>query len=171
MSHYDGTVPPDNPFVKRAGSKPEIFSYGHRNMLGLTVHPTTGDIWETENGPLAGDEVNILKVGANYGWPLVSYGRQYSGVRVSNQFSQQGFEDPVLVWTPSIAPALPSIQERAFQRGETTSSSAACDSAASLVQVSCTVSSSMRTGKRSGAKRSLPTGASVSGTVGKARTV
>ena len=99
----DGTVPPSNPFVKRAGSKPEIFSYGHRNMLGMTVHPVTGEIWETENGPLGGDEVNILKIGANYGWPLVSYGRQYSGARVSNQTSQQGFEDPVLVWTPSIA--------------------------------------------------------------------
>jgi glucose/arabinose dehydrogenase len=99
----DGSVPPSNPFVKRAGSKPEIFSYGHRNMLGMTVHPTTGEIWETENGPLGGDEVNILKIGGNYGWPVVSYGRQYSGARVSSQTSQQGFEDPVLVWTPSIA--------------------------------------------------------------------
>ncbi|HEX5000495.1 MAG TPA: PQQ-dependent sugar dehydrogenase [Terriglobia bacterium] len=99
----DGGIPTSNPFTARPGSAPEIFSYGHRNMLGLTVHPVTGEIWETENGPQGGDEVNILKAGANYGWPLVSYGRQYSGARVSNQTSQAGLEDPVLVWTPSIA--------------------------------------------------------------------
>jgi glucose/arabinose dehydrogenase len=99
----DGSVPADNPFVGRAGFKPEIFSVGHRNMLGLTVHPATGEIWQNENGPLGGDEVNILKRGANYGWPMVSYGRQYSGARVSTQTGGQGLEDPVLVWTPSIA--------------------------------------------------------------------
>lgn len=99
----DGTVPADNPFVGREGYKPEIYSLGHRNMLGLTVHPTTGEVWQNENGPLGGDEVNILKPGANYGWPIVSYGRQYSGARVSARTSQEGFEDPVLVWTPSIA--------------------------------------------------------------------
>ena len=99
----DGGVPPDNPFVGRQGHKPEIYSLGHRNMLGLTLHPTTGAMWQNENGPLGGDEVNILKPGANYGWPIVSYGRQYSGARVSSRTSQEGFEDPVLVWTPSIA--------------------------------------------------------------------
>jgi glucose/arabinose dehydrogenase len=99
----DGTVPASNPFVKRAGAKPEIFSYGHRNMLGMAIHPTTGAIWETENGPQGGDEVNILKMGANYGWPIVSYGRQYTGPKVSNLTQQQGLEDPYLVWIPSIA--------------------------------------------------------------------
>jgi aldose sugar dehydrogenase len=99
----DGTVPPDNPFVGKPNHKPEIFSYGHRNMLGLTVHPVTRAIWQNENGPLGGDEVNILKKGGNYGWPLVSYGRQYSGARVSTEVTRAGLEDPVLIWNPSIA--------------------------------------------------------------------
>ncbi len=99
----DGSVPPDNPFVGKPNHKPEIFSYGHRNMLGLTVHPETKEVWENENGPLGGDEVNILKKGANYGWPLVSYGRQYSGARVSGEVTRAGLEDPVLIWNPSIA--------------------------------------------------------------------
>lgn len=99
----DGTAAPGNPFAGRAGFKPEIYSIGHRNMVGLTIHPTTGQIWQNENGPLGGDEVNILKPGANYGWPIVSLGRQYSGARVSEKFQQAGMEDPVLHWTPSIA--------------------------------------------------------------------
>jgi glucose/arabinose dehydrogenase len=99
----DGSVPAVNPFVGVPGHKPEIYSYGHRNMLGLTVHPVTREIWQNENGPLGGDEVNILKKGANYGWPLVSYGRQYSGTKVSNEATRAGLEDPVLVWNPSIA--------------------------------------------------------------------
>ena len=99
----DGSVPPDNPFIGRPGYKPEIFSLGHRNMLGLTVHPVTGAIWENENGPLGGDEVNILEPGANYGWPLVTFGRQYSGAKVSEQTSRKGFVDPELIWVPSIA--------------------------------------------------------------------
>jgi glucose/arabinose dehydrogenase len=99
----DGTAAPDNPFAGKPGFKPEIYSIGHRNMIGLTIHPTTGQVWENENGPLGGDEVNILKPGANYGWPLVSLGRQYSGAKVSERFQQEGLEDPVLHWTPSIA--------------------------------------------------------------------
>ncbi len=99
----DGSVPPDNPFVGKPNHKPEIYSYGHRNMLGLTVHPVTKEVWENENGPLGGDEVNILKKGANYGWPLVSYGRQYSGARVSGEVTRSGLEDPILIWNPSIA--------------------------------------------------------------------
>ena len=99
----DGSVPPDNPFVGRPEYKPEIYSLGHRNMLGLAVHPVTGAIWENENGPLGGDEVNILKPGANYGWPLVTFGRQYNGAKVSNQTSREGFVDPELIWVPSIA--------------------------------------------------------------------
>lgn len=98
----DGSVP-ENPFAGRAGFKPEIYTIGHRNMIGMTIHPTTGAIWQNENGPLGGDEVNILKPGANYGWPLVSYGRQYSGGKVSNLRTMDGVEDPELFWNPSIA--------------------------------------------------------------------
>ena len=99
----DGSVPPDNPFVGRAGYKPEIWSLGHRNMIGLTVHPETGEIWESENGPQGGDEVNIIKKGANYGWPIVSYGRTYEGPRVSVSPFKEGMEPPFIVWIPSIA--------------------------------------------------------------------
>jgi aldose sugar dehydrogenase len=101
----DGSVPPDNPFVGKAGYKPEIFSLGHRNQLGLAVHPQTGAIWEHENGPNGGDEINVLLPGRNYGWPLVSWGRTYEGPRVSQRPTQEGMEDPLLVWIPSIAPS------------------------------------------------------------------
>ena len=87
----------------RPTSKPEIWSFGHRNMVGLTVHPDTGAIWESENGPQGGDEINIIKKGANYGWPLVSYGRDYAGPRVSEGTSREGMESPWIVWIPSIA--------------------------------------------------------------------
>ena len=93
----DGTVPGDNPFVGREGYKPEIYT------LGLIVHPVTGELWESENGPNGGDEVNILKAGANYGWPLVSTGRSYPGPWQSKGFSREGFEDPHVYWVPSIA--------------------------------------------------------------------
>ena len=74
----DGTVPPDNPFVGQRGYKPEIFAMGIRNAIGLTVHPDTGEIWETENGPQGGDEINIIRRGLNYGWPIITYGRAYT---------------------------------------------------------------------------------------------
>jgi glucose/arabinose dehydrogenase len=99
----DGSQAPGNPFTGSTGFKPEIYSIGHRNMIGLTIHPVTGAVWENENGPLGGDEVNILKPGANYGWPIVSLGRQYNGARVSERYQQAGLEDPILHWTPSIA--------------------------------------------------------------------
>jgi glucose/arabinose dehydrogenase len=98
----DGTAPPDNPFVGRAGYKPEIFSMGHRNALGLTIHPDTGAVWENENGPNGGDEVNLILPGRNYGWPVVSYGRQYPGPRVSENAWKEGMEEPLVVWLPSI---------------------------------------------------------------------
>jgi aldose sugar dehydrogenase len=101
----DGSVPPDNPFVGKAGYKPEIWSLGHRNMVGLTIHPETGEIWESENGPQGGDEINIIKKGANYGWPLVSYGRDYAGPRISVDPFKEGMESPWVVWIPSIAAA------------------------------------------------------------------
>jgi len=99
----DGSVPSDNPFVGKAGYKPEIYTLGHRSTLGLAVHPGTGAVWENENGPNGGDEINVLKPGANYGWPLVSLGRTYPGPWQSKGFSREGFEDPVVYWTPAIA--------------------------------------------------------------------
>ena len=99
----DGTVPPDNPFVGRAGYRPEIYTMGHRNMLGLTVHPDTGAIWESENGPNGGDEINVLQPGKNYGWPIVSAGRFYLGPRVNERMWQEGMEQPLVFWVPAIA--------------------------------------------------------------------
>ena len=102
----DGSVPKDNPFVGRAGAKPEIFTYGHRNGYGLAIHPQTGELWQAEIGPLGGDEVNILKPGANYGWPIVSMGRNYTGTLVSDSpYSQPGKENPRMFWVPSISPS------------------------------------------------------------------
>jgi glucose/arabinose dehydrogenase len=99
----DGTVPPDNPFVNRPGARPEVYTIGHRNPLGLAVNPVTGDIWECEDGPNGGDEVNILAAGKNYGWPIVSNGRIYSGPRVSVNPYKEGMEPPVIYWVPAIA--------------------------------------------------------------------
>ena len=101
----DGTVPMDNPFVGKPGHRPEIFTMGHRSSLGLAVHPGTGEVWQNENGPNGGDEINILKPGANYGWPIVSLGRVYSGPwqSASAMFYREGFEQPIVYWTPAIA--------------------------------------------------------------------
>jgi len=99
----DGTIPPDNPFVGKAGYRPEIFTMGHRNPLGLMLHPVTGEIWEDEDGPNGGDEVNILRAGKNYGWPIVSDGRFYAGPRVTEKPWQEGIELPTVFWVPAIA--------------------------------------------------------------------
>ena len=102
----DGSVPPDNPFVGRAGAKPEIFTYGHRNGYGLAFHPETGELWQAEIGPLGGDEVNILLPGHNYGWPLVSMGRNYTGTLVSDEpWFRAGMDNPRMFWVPSISPS------------------------------------------------------------------
>jgi len=101
----DGTVPPDNPFVGKAGYRPEIYTLGHRNILGLTVHPTTGAIWSVENGPNGGDEVNELKAGKNYGWPVIGNGRFYLGPRVSVDPYREDMEPPMVYWVPAIAPS------------------------------------------------------------------
>ena len=98
----DGSVPPDNPFVGRTGYKPGIYTLGHRNGHGLAVNPETGELWESEQGPSGGDELNVLRRGRNYGWPLVSFGRDYWGTQISQRPSRQGFEDPAVVWLPSI---------------------------------------------------------------------
>ena len=101
----DGSVPADNPFVDEPGHRPEIYTIGHRNSLGLMLHPETGDIWQHENGPNGGDELNVLLPGRNYGWPLMSFGRLYPGARVSPHPTRDGYESPVVVWLPAIAAA------------------------------------------------------------------
>jgi|RhiMethySRZTD1v2_1073278.scaffolds.fasta_scaffold00733_13 aldose sugar dehydrogenase len=97
----DGSVPPDNPFVGRAGYKPEIFSLGHRTQLGMALNPETGELWASEQGPNGGDEINIIRAGKNYGWPVVSYGRSYPGPRLG--LSRPDMEEPIVIWIPSIA--------------------------------------------------------------------
>lgn len=101
--HPDGSIPEDNPFAGRKGALGAIFTIGNRNVQGMAVDPSTGRIWAAEHGPMGGDELNILKKGANYGWPLVTYGVDYSGDTVSDQTTMEGTEPPVLQWTPSIA--------------------------------------------------------------------
>jgi glucose/arabinose dehydrogenase len=101
--HADGTVPRDNPFVDRPGYLPEIYSYGHRVIEGLAFHPETRDLWATEHGPQGGDELNRIVPGGNYGWPLVTYGRDYDGTRVSDRPWREGLIAPELFWVPSIA--------------------------------------------------------------------
>jgi len=101
----DGSVPGDNPFVGVAGHRPEIYTFGHRNSLGLILHPQTGEIWNHENGPNGGDEINIIVRGGNYGWPLVSYGREYTGARISEEPMREGMEPPLVAWLPAIAVA------------------------------------------------------------------
>jgi glucose/arabinose dehydrogenase len=102
----DGTIPPDNPFVGRAGARPEIYTYGHRNGYGLGFNQETNSVWQAEIGPLGGDEVNILQPGHNYGWPLVSAGRNYTGSEVSDQpWSRPGMDNPRMFWVPSISPS------------------------------------------------------------------
>lgn len=102
----DGGIPPDNPFVGRAGAKPEIFTYGHRNVTGMAWHPETGQLWATEIGPMGGDELNILLPGQNYGWPHVSLGRLYSDASVSEQsWFRPGMEMPLMYWMPAISPS------------------------------------------------------------------
>jgi glucose/arabinose dehydrogenase len=102
----DGSAPDDNPFVGRAGAKPEIYSYGHRNAQGLAWHPETGELWATEIGPMGGDELNRIRPGANYGWPLVSLGKIYTGHLASEQsWWRAGMEMPVMYWSPAISPS------------------------------------------------------------------
>lgn len=101
----DGSIPKDNPFTGDKQSRPEIYSYGHRNVQGIALQPGTNKIWAHEHGPKGGDEVNIVKAGANYGWPVVTFGREYSGLDITDQTSAPGMEDSVIHWVPSIAPS------------------------------------------------------------------
>ena len=97
----DGSVPTDNPFVGKPGYKPEIYTYGHRNLQGLAVHPDTGALWETEHGPQGGDELNLIQAGKNYGWPVVTLGRESSGEVISPQPAREDIEQPFIFWAPS----------------------------------------------------------------------
>ena len=99
------TIPRDNPFVGREGYRPEIYSLGHRNVLGLFVHPETGELWQNENGPLGGDEINIPQAGKNYGWPVIGYGIDYDGTKIHESTQKAGMEQPIKYWVPSIAPS------------------------------------------------------------------
>lgn len=102
--HDDGRVPKDNPFVNKPGAKPEIWSYGHRNIQGLVYDAAKNILWAHEHGPKGGDELNILQKGKNYGWPLVTYGIDYDGSVISDKRTMAGIEPPIHQWTPSIAP-------------------------------------------------------------------
>jgi aldose sugar dehydrogenase len=101
----DGSVPPDNPFVNRQGAKPEIWSYGHRNMQGAALQPGSNRYWSHEHGARGGDEVNIPQAGKNYGWPVITHGVDYSGAKIGIGTRKDGMEQPVWQWTPSIAPS------------------------------------------------------------------
>jgi glucose/arabinose dehydrogenase len=101
----DGSVPQDNPFVGQKGAKPEIWSYGHRNPQGAAIHPETGKLWENEFGPLGGDELNIPAAGANYGWPVVSWGKHYDGTDIPDPPTHPEFADAVYHWNPVISPS------------------------------------------------------------------
>ena len=101
--HDDGKVPADNPFVNQAGAKPEIWSYGHRNVQGIAIHPETGDVWANEHGPQGGDEVNRVQRGMNYGWPVIGFGVNYqTGLAIHSGTHRKGMEQPVHIWVPSI---------------------------------------------------------------------
>ena len=99
----DGSIPNDNPFARTSNALPAIYSIGNRNVQGFAQHPSTGEIWMTEHGPMGGDELNILKKGTNYGWPIITYGIDYSGEIVSKDTIKSGMAQPVTYWTPSIA--------------------------------------------------------------------
>jgi glucose/arabinose dehydrogenase len=101
----DGSPPPDNPFVGKAGVQPEIWSWGHRNPQSAAIHPATGKLWTVEHAARGGDEVNIPLAGRNYGWPVITYGRDYSGLKIGEGTTKAGMEQPVYYWDPSIAPS------------------------------------------------------------------
>jgi glucose/arabinose dehydrogenase len=104
--HDDGRVPDDNPFRDRPGARPEIFSFGNRNVQGAALHPVTGALWAHEHGPQGGDEVNVIRAGQNYGWPVITFGREYgSGLRIGEGTSRPDVAAPLFVWVPSIAPS------------------------------------------------------------------
>ena len=109
----DGSIPSDNPFVGRDGVPGAIWSYGHRNIQGADLNPATGELWEVEHGPRGGDELNVVRAGRNYGWPVITYGEAYSGEAITDNPVQEGMEQPLYYWDPVIAPG-----DMDFYRGE-----------------------------------------------------
>ena len=103
--HDDGRIPADNPFVGQANAKEAIFTYGNRNPQGMAMHPGTGKIWIHEHGPRGGDEINVVAKGVNYGWPVITYGINYSGTPITDQTQMEGMAQPIHYWDPSIAPS------------------------------------------------------------------
>jgi glucose/arabinose dehydrogenase len=104
--HDDGRVPADNPFVGKPGTKPEKFTLGNRNMQGAALNPRSGELWTNEHGPQGGDEINVIRAGVNYGWPVITYGRNYgTGTQIGEGTAKAGMAQPLLQWTPSIAPS------------------------------------------------------------------
>jgi len=104
--HDDGRIPEDNPFVGRSDARPEIYTYGNRNAQGMALHPDTGAVWQNEHGPRGGDELNLIRAGVNYGWPVITHGVEYSGATIGEGLTEkEGMEQPVHHWTPSIAPS------------------------------------------------------------------
>ncbi len=101
----DGSIPIDNPFFNNENAKKAIYSYGHRNPQGLVIHPETREIWNHEHGPRGGDEINIVQKGKNFGWPVITYGINYSGTTITEKTEMKGMEQPIYYWTPSIAPS------------------------------------------------------------------
>jgi glucose/arabinose dehydrogenase len=122
----DGKPPSDNPLRNEPGARPELWSYGHRNIQGAALHPDTGELWTNEHGPKGGDELNRTLGGRNYGWPVVTYGVEYSGAKISDKQQAPGMESPVHYWVPSIGTsglafytgsALPAWKGNAFVGG------------------------------------------------------
>lgn len=103
--HEDGRIPQDNPFVADAGARPEIYTYGNRNPQGMTKDPVSGQLYLVEHGPLGGDELNLIEPGVNYGWPVITYGRSYSGFKIGEGTHKKGMAQPVHFWVPSISPS------------------------------------------------------------------
>lgn len=103
--NLDGSIPDDNPFVNKQGAKKAVYAYGNRNPQGLIFHPITGELWEHEHGPKGGDEINIIEKGKNYGWPVITYGINYSGTSITDKREMPGMEQPLYYWVPSIAPS------------------------------------------------------------------
>ncbi|KNC66937.1 PQQ-dependent sugar dehydrogenase [Pseudoalteromonas ardens] len=101
----DGSIPESNPFAKQKDARKSVYSYGHRNPQGMAMHPETGEIWTHEHGPRGGDEINIIKPGRNYGWPVITYGINYNGTKITDETSRTGMQQPDWVWVPSIAPS------------------------------------------------------------------
>lgn len=101
----DGSIPESNPFAKQKDARKSVYSYGHRNPQGMAMHPETGEIWTHEHGPRGGDEINIIKPGRNYGWPVITYGINYNGTKITDETARTGMQQPDWVWVPSIAPS------------------------------------------------------------------